>query len=941
MTENRRIAFNVIATYGRSLYSIALGLFTGRWVLMALGEVDYGLVGLVGGLVTFVAVVNNLLSTAVMRFYSVNVGAAKVAVDKISALEECRKWFSTAVFLHITIPVLLVAGGYPVGEWAVRNFLEIPVDKISACVWVWRFTCLLCLVGMVNVPFRAMYTAKQEIAELTVYEFAVATINACFYYYIASHPGVWLVKYAMWTCIVGMSPHLLICINAILRYKECRLRLCYMVDWHRIKNIASFALARLWNRLGDIFATEGIAILLNKYLGPKFNASMTIGKRVSAYSVTLAGAFNTAYWPAIANAAGAKDYDKVRRLTFQVCRIGTVFMVLFALPLIMEIHEVMRLWLKEPPYFAAELCVAFLLVMFIGNMSEGYWMAILGVGKGVWTYNLIVGITGYVRFVLTFVFFAFGYGVWGVFGAIVGASFFSLAARLILGWKFLGYGIDYWLKKVFSPIMSLVLVAFAFGMIPRLFLEASLLRVCLTIVATIIPIAVLSWVCVLDKSEKEFLNKKLKLDKIFGSMAYRIKKNLHFDAFAVKIRIASCRRHYKKNLVEIKEKFRKGEKIRVLFLVTNTSKWKCQSLYEEFYSSKEFEPLIAISFGKDDLACQQSSLSERVATRKAFFASRCSNLVMACDVDECVVFELDRFSPDIVFFEEAGVLLSKQSVSSVSRKALCCYVPYSIEADREDDEQIRRLHWHDDFQRCMHWIFQWSQSHAEYVKSECFPSRRAGDVVGLGHPIFDNIRFDENYPENGCIIYAPHFSFPAKNVSRTLTLGTFLWSGRAVLEYAKNHPEFKWAFKPHPSLYMALVSQSGWKKEEVDSYYQEWAAIGECCFDGSYLELFGRSRLMITDCSSFLYEYPATGRPLIRLVMREFDDKRAPSVDKYISTLYCVANENELIKTMEQVCEGNDDPNMNARYFEMKRLGMIGNNAAKRIVDFILMSIRN
>lgn len=47
MTANRRIALNIIATYGRSLYALVIGLFTARWALQALGQVDYGLIGLI------------------------------------------------------------------------------------------------------------------------------------------------------------------------------------------------------------------------------------------------------------------------------------------------------------------------------------------------------------------------------------------------------------------------------------------------------------------------------------------------------------------------------------------------------------------------------------------------------------------------------------------------------------------------------------------------------------------------------------------------------------------------------------------------------------------------------------------------------------------------------------------------------------------------------
>lgn len=40
MTQNRRILLNIVATYGRSLYALVIGLFCGRWALMALGQVD-------------------------------------------------------------------------------------------------------------------------------------------------------------------------------------------------------------------------------------------------------------------------------------------------------------------------------------------------------------------------------------------------------------------------------------------------------------------------------------------------------------------------------------------------------------------------------------------------------------------------------------------------------------------------------------------------------------------------------------------------------------------------------------------------------------------------------------------------------------------------------------------------------------------------------------
>ena len=115
MTENGRLFVNVAASYGRSLVALVCGLFTGRWILMALGQSDYGLYGVVGGLTVFIDFFNMLLADAVARFYGVAVGRAAVAQDSAAALEDCRRWFNVALLLHTLLPLTLMAVGYPLG----------------------------------------------------------------------------------------------------------------------------------------------------------------------------------------------------------------------------------------------------------------------------------------------------------------------------------------------------------------------------------------------------------------------------------------------------------------------------------------------------------------------------------------------------------------------------------------------------------------------------------------------------------------------------------------------------------------------------------------------------------------------------------------------------------------------------------------------------------
>lgn len=79
LSPNKRIILNIVFTYGRNLYALVIGLFCGRWTLMALGETDYGLMGVVGGLTVFIAFFNKLLATAVSRFFSIAIGKESVS----------------------------------------------------------------------------------------------------------------------------------------------------------------------------------------------------------------------------------------------------------------------------------------------------------------------------------------------------------------------------------------------------------------------------------------------------------------------------------------------------------------------------------------------------------------------------------------------------------------------------------------------------------------------------------------------------------------------------------------------------------------------------------------------------------------------------------------------------------------------------------------------
>lgn len=512
MSPNKRIILNVLATYGRSVYSIAVGLFTTRWVLMALGSVDFGLYGLVGGLLVFVSFINGLLSMSVSRFYAVSVGAAKVKNDD-DGIVECRRWFNTALFIHTIVPLALIGIGWPIGECFVRNYLTIPVDRIIACLWVWRFSCIAGLVSMLNVPFQAMYTAKQEIAELTVYSLVTTTLNALFMYYMVCHPADWLVKYAFWMCAMSVTPQLIIAFRAVIKYPECRIHINELYCMVRIRAIVKFAAARFWTAFSDIVFQQGQALLVNRFMGPVFNASIRIGVSVSSHAATLSSSIMQAFWPAIGNKAGEGDEEQVRRMTLRVCRFGSLLLMIFAIPLALESRMILELWLKTPPEFSHVLCSVFLCCMVVGDMTEGYWMAIMGIGRGVGKYSWWVGWSGIVAFVITAVLFYLGLGMMSVCAALIIGKLITLCCRLYLGKELVGLDPKIWLRDVCFPIVATSGIVALIGVIPHIVLEASSLRVCVTTLLCECILLPMAWYFVLSPEERVFIVSRISVYK--------------------------------------------------------------------------------------------------------------------------------------------------------------------------------------------------------------------------------------------------------------------------------------------------------------------------------------------------------------------------------------------------------------------------------------------
>ena len=397
------------------------------------------------------------------------------------------------------------------------------------------------------------------------------------------------------------------------------------------------------------------------------------------------------------------------------------------------------------------------------------------------------------------------------------------------------------------------------------------------------------------------------------------------------IRVLACRFRYQRILSRIRKR-PPSQKIRVLFLNSEPAKWKCQSVYEKMAKTDMFEPLIGITALGNVGLWTDDDLERSFLRSERFFDELGDKHVRVCSLRPRIYDDLRGLKPDIVFFPEPWDMHFPQTTEHISRFALSCYVQYSLIVSVET-----RKHCLMEMHRFLFLNFVQSNHLLACYKKELSWKPRAYRLAVTGHPALD-FYLNSNgaaAEADGPIIYAPHWSCLESSNPDYIPMSTFLETGIPILEYAKKHPEQKWAFKPHPQLRQHLETAVGWTKDQVDSYYGMWESIGECCYDGNYQDLFLRSRAMVTDSVSFLVEYGASGKPVLHLVRAHCRRKYSKDIAKMIDAFYGIRSLEELETTFNLVLQNRKDPKRSERHAAVASAGLLGVDAAANIVNLL------
>lgn len=372
-------------------------------------------------------------------------------------------------------------------------------------------------------------------------------------------------------------------------------------------------------------------------------------------------------------------------------------------------------------------------------------------------------------------------------------------------------------------------------------------------------------ILILDVIYKPSLKEKIVLTNQYLHETRDVFRTIKYGIFCSNEEIET-----KINYNKVLKKIRNKEKIRVLFVCEENSKWGYQSLWEKLVQNPKFEVLPIVLFPIKTSTRVEFTQDEN----KSFFNELGIETIDGYDYEKEENKSLKEFEPDIVFYQQPWYLEGINHPTNVSEYALAMMIPYGYTTLSEKEwgsDSVKRVYSN------LFMFFSESKYHNRFYEKTA-RMRCKDNLLATGTPKLDGY-FDtfkdvfwkgENIQKK--IIYAPHHSLGDEG----LRMSTFMENCWEFLNFAKNNPQCSFIFKPHPALKNMCAKTAFMNEFEYDEYVAQWNNLPNAYLynKGNYIELFKTSDLLITDCSSFLAEYFPTGKPIFFLNRKdraEFD----------------------------------------------------------------------
>ena len=498
-SNNKRIAKNTLLLYFRMLFMMVVSLYTSRVILNALGVEDFGIYNVVGGVVAMFTVISGSLSAAISRFITYELGSGNQS--------KLNKIFSASVTIQLLLSLIIVILIEFVGVWFLNNKMTIPESRMTATNWVLQFSIVTFVINLISVPYNAAIISHERMSAFAYISILEVACKLAIAFLIMVSPMDKLVFYAILMCAVSIIIQLTYGYYCKRNFVECTYHFHWDVDI--LKKMFGFA---GWNFIGAssaVLRDQGGNIVINLFFGPSVNAARGIANQVNSAIMGFVSNFMTALNPQITKSYASGDKQYMMTLIFQGARLSFYMLLLLSLPVLVNTHYILVIWLKLVPEHAVLFVQLILIFAMSESISNPLITAMLATGK-IKKYQIVVGGLQLLNLPVSYVCLRFGCIPETVLVVAIVISQCCLAARLYMLRGMIGLSSIQYMKKVYLNIIVVALLAVAVPGLLSKYMEESFLTFVVLSLAAIVCTIIVEFYVGCNGKEREFVVDKVK-----------------------------------------------------------------------------------------------------------------------------------------------------------------------------------------------------------------------------------------------------------------------------------------------------------------------------------------------------------------------------------------------------------------------------------------------
>lgn len=497
--SNKIVAKNTIILYLRMFFVMCVQLYTSRVILSSLGIVDFGIYGVVGGVVLMFSSITGSLSGAVSRFLTVELG--KKNYDALNMV------FSSSLLMLVVEGLLVVGLSETVGVWFLYNKMEIPVERMFAAFWVLQFSIGAAFISITQVPYASVVIAHENMKIYAYLGFFEAVAKLVVAFIISINPFDKLIWYALLILLVQIISMLFLRVYCIRKYRAARFR--FHSNYKQCKEIFAYSMYDMVGSLSGMLQGQGLNMLLNSFFGPVVNAARAVAYQVQGAANQFSGNFTTALRPRIIKLYAQGDEREMMKIVYTGSIAVFVLMLVIILPLLFEMEYVLTLWLGEFPDYTKSFTVIVLVASILNAARYPRIIVFHATGK-IRMSNIVTGTILCLAFPMGYILLKMGCSPNSVFYAMlltVGMADISnmFILKRCVRFSIVDFSLKVHLKNFVIAVFSVAVVYFVHQR-----LDIGLLRLVAVLFVSTISIILCAWFVALNSNQREAVIKKVK-----------------------------------------------------------------------------------------------------------------------------------------------------------------------------------------------------------------------------------------------------------------------------------------------------------------------------------------------------------------------------------------------------------------------------------------------